>query len=67
MRTGVRFREEYTNQDAEVRVMERFMGWRPGEDHEDNRGMYFYITKLGTDSDHGGPFVYRSADTDMLG
>jgi CubicO group peptidase (beta-lactamase class C family) len=67
MRTGVRFREEYTNQDAEVRVMERFMGWRPGEDHDDNRGMYFYLTKLGTESDHGGPFVYRSADTDMLG
>jgi CubicO group peptidase (beta-lactamase class C family) len=67
MRTGVRFREEYTNQDAEVRVMERFMGWRPGEDHDDSRGMYFYLAKLGTESDHGGPFVYRSADTDMLG
>jgi len=67
MRTGVRFREEYTNLDAEVRVMERFMGWRPGEDHDDTRGMYFYLTQLGTDTDHGGPFVYRSADTDMLG
>ena len=67
MRTGVAFREEYTNQDAEVRVMERYMGWRPGEDHDDARGMYFYLTKLGTDTDHGGPFVYRSADTDMLG
>ena len=31
------------------------------------RGMYFYLTKLGTDTDHGGPFAYRSADTDMLG
>ena len=67
MRTGVRFREEYTNQDAEVRVMERYMGWRPGEDHDNPRGMYFYLTQLGTDTGHGGPFVYRSADTDMLG
>ena len=67
MRTGVAFREEYTNSDAEVRVMERYMGWRPGEDDNEARGMYFYLTKLGTDSDHGGPFVYRSADTDMLG
>jgi CubicO group peptidase (beta-lactamase class C family) len=67
MRTGVAFREEYTNQDAEVRVMERFMGWRPSEEHDSARGMYFYLTKLGTDTDHGGPFVYRSADTDMLG
>ena len=67
MRTGVAFREEYTDIDAEVRVMERYMGWRPGEDHDEARGMYFYLTKLGTDTDHGGPFVYRSADTDMLG
>jgi CubicO group peptidase (beta-lactamase class C family) len=67
MRTGVAFREEYTNQDAEVRVMERYMGWRPGEEHDGARGMYFYLTRLGTDTDHGGPFAYRSADTDMLG
>ncbi len=67
MRTGVAFSEEYTNRDAEVRVMERYMGWRPGEEHDDARGMYFYLTKLGADTDHGGPFAYRSADTDMLG
>ena len=67
MRTGVAFREEYTNQDAEVRVIERYMGLRPGDEHDGARGMYYYLTKLGTDTDHGGPFVYRSADTDMLG
>jgi CubicO group peptidase (beta-lactamase class C family) len=67
MRTGVAFREEYTDQDAEVRVMEQYMGWRPGEEHDGARGMYFYLTRLGTDTGHGGPFVYRSADTDMLG
>jgi CubicO group peptidase (beta-lactamase class C family) len=67
MRTGVAFREEYTNQDAEVRVIERYMGLRPGNENDAERGMYFYLTKLGTDTDHGGPFVYRSADTNMLG
>ena len=67
MRTGVKFREEYTNQDAEVREMERYMGWRPGGDPDSSHGMYFYLTKLGPDTDHGGSFVYRSADTDMLG
>jgi CubicO group peptidase (beta-lactamase class C family) len=67
MRTGVAFREEYTDIDAEVRVIERYMGLRPGEEHDDVRGMYFYLTKLGTDTDHGGPFAYRSADTNMLG
>jgi CubicO group peptidase (beta-lactamase class C family) len=67
MRTGVAFREEYTNHDAEVRVMERHVGWRPSEEHDEAGGMYFYLTKLGTDTDHGGAFAYRSADTDMLG
>jgi CubicO group peptidase (beta-lactamase class C family) len=67
MRTGVAFREDYTNSDAEVRVMERYMGWRPSEERDEARGMYFYLTKLGTDTNHGGPFIYRSADTDMLG
>jgi CubicO group peptidase (beta-lactamase class C family) len=67
MRTGVAFREEYTNGDAEVRVMERYMGWRPCDEHERARGMYFYLTQIGRDTGHGGSFVYRSADTDMLG
>ena len=29
MRTGVAFSETYLEPDAEVRVMERSMGWRP--------------------------------------
>src|SRR4029077_7701634 len=31
MRTGIAFRETYTEPDAEVRVMERSMGWRPAQ------------------------------------
>jgi hypothetical protein len=67
MRTGVAFSEEYTNPQAEVRVMERYMGWRPGAGADEIRGMYGYMTTLAGASPHGGPFVYRSADTDMLG
>ena len=67
MRTGVKFSEEYTNPHAEVRVMERYMGWRPGSGADEVRGMYGYMTTLATGAAHGGPFVYRSADTDMLG
>jgi len=66
MRTGVAFRETYTAPDAEVRVMERSMGWRPRLDG-DPVGMYQYLTTLSNDDIHGGPFTYRSADTDMLG
>jgi CubicO group peptidase (beta-lactamase class C family) len=66
MRTGVAFSEAYQNPEAEVRVIERHMGWRPdgGTDHV---GMYGYLASLGAEGPHGGRFVYRSADTDMLG
>jgi len=66
MRTGVRFREAYTVPDAEVRVMERSMGWRPSQ-VSDPVGAYAYLTTIGTEGPHGDQFTYRSADTDMLG
>jgi CubicO group peptidase (beta-lactamase class C family) len=66
MRTGVAFRETYTALDAEVRVMERSMGWRPARPG-DPAGAYPYLLTLGRAGPHGGEFTYRSADTDMLG
>ncbi len=66
MRTGVAFRETYTELDAEVRVMERSMGWRPAQPG-DPEGAYPYLTTLGQAGPHGREFTYRSADTDMLG
>ncbi|NMO04222.1 serine hydrolase [Gordonia sp. TBRC 11910] len=66
MRTGVAFSEEYTNPDAEVRVVERSAGWAPLLD-DDPDGLYSYITTLGSSGPHDGDFVYRSIDTDMLG
>ena len=66
MRTGVAFRETYTAPDAEVRVMERSMGWRPALPG-DPAGAYPYLATLGSAGPHGGAFSYRSADTDMLG
>ena len=66
MRTGVRFSEEYTDPEAEVRVMERHMGWSPPDD-PDERGAYAFLTSLGRERKHGESFAYRSADSDMLG
>jgi hypothetical protein len=66
MRTGVGFRETYTALDAEVRVMERSMGWRPARPG-DPPGAYPYLATLGSAGPHGGEFTYRSADSDMLG
>jgi CubicO group peptidase (beta-lactamase class C family) len=66
MRTGVAFRETYTSPDAEVRVMERSVGWRPALPG-DPAGAYPYLATLGSEGPHGGEFTYRSADSDMLG
>ncbi|WP_457110330.1 serine hydrolase domain-containing protein [Marmoricola sp. URHA0025 HA25] len=67
MRTGVAYSEEYTDPNAEVRLMERAMGWRPAVPGEEAGGMYAYLASVGRDGEHGGSFVYRSADTDLLG
>ncbi|MCO5316663.1 MAG: beta-lactamase family protein [Solirubrobacterales bacterium] len=67
MRSGVRFSEEYQNLEAEVRQIERHMGWRPRSEGQPNLGLYGYLATLETETEHGGKFVYRSADTDMLG
>ena len=67
MRTGVPFRETYVEPDAEVRVMERSMGWRPLLEG-DPLGMYDVPRPPSAPAGpHGGDFTYRSADTDMLG
>ena len=66
MRTGVAFSETYTELDAEVRVMERSMGWRPAQPG-DPAGTYPYLASLGSAGPHGGTFTYRSSDSDMLG
>lgn len=66
MRTGVAFSEEYENPQAGVRVIERHMGWRRA-DESGRVGMYAYLASLPAEGPHGGPFVYRSADTDVLG
>ncbi len=66
MRTGVRFSEAYLDPSSEVRVMERSMGWAP-RNHGDPLGMYPYILTTTQQDEHGGTFVYRSIDSDVLG
>ena len=60
MRSGVRFREDYTNPEAEVRQLDRWMSRErgalpvPGDAARRRR-------------QHGSRFLYRSAETDVLG
>ena len=59
MRSGARFLEDYTDPSADVRQMDE---WILGE-----RGLYAYLRTLGAERPHGGHFLYRSSETDVLG
>ncbi|HEX9515043.1 MAG TPA: serine hydrolase [Streptosporangiaceae bacterium] len=67
MRSGVRFVENYASPQAEVRVLDQWLGWRPDEDGGEPRGLYPYLATLQAEVPHGGRFLYRSAETDVLG
>jgi len=67
MRSGVAFREEYTNPEAEVRQLDRWIGWRPQADGDQPLGLYRFLATLRADRPHGGRFLYRSAEADVLG
>jgi hypothetical protein len=67
MRSGVQFNEDYQDLNAEVRVMEQAMGWRPASRLDVPGSMYAYLTGLQRAGEHGGDFEYRSCDTDVLG
>lgn len=58
MRSGVRFREDYTDPRSDVRRLESWIG---------DRGIYAFLATLGAETGHGGRFLYRSAETDVLG
>lgn len=54
MRSGVRFSEDYEDPSSELRRM-------------DAEGIYAHLRTLVADRPHGGPFEYRSSETDALG
>jgi CubicO group peptidase (beta-lactamase class C family) len=67
MRSGVRFREEYANPNAEVRRLDQWIvGW-PRRSGERARGLYPFLETLRAEAPHGSRFLYRSAETDVLG
>jgi len=66
MRSGVAFREDYLDPEAQVTLMDDWIGWRP-QDGGEPQGLYRFLTTLEQDRPHGGPFLYRSSETDVLG
>ncbi len=67
MRSGVRFREEYTNPNAEVRRLDRWLAGDTRRSSASPRGLYPFLTTLRAEAPHGTRFLYRSGETDALG
>ncbi|WP_233615765.1 serine hydrolase domain-containing protein [Leucobacter chromiisoli] len=67
MRTGVQFSEEYLNEDAEVRLLEEAIGWAPRKHPDVPDTLLGFLATLGQLAPHGGPFDYKSCETDVLG
>jgi CubicO group peptidase (beta-lactamase class C family) len=67
MRSGVRFLEEYSNPQADIRRLDEWIGWEPGGDGGEPRGLYPFLATLQAEAPHGDRFLYRSAESDVLG
>jgi CubicO group peptidase (beta-lactamase class C family) len=67
MRSGVRFLEEYANPQSDIRRLDEWIGWTPGGDHDESRGLYRFLATLQAEAPHGERFLYRSAESDVLG
>ena len=67
MRSGIVFSEDYLDLNAEVRVLEQAMGWAPRRSADVPRTLREFLLTLRQGREHGGPFEYRSCETDILG
>jgi CubicO group peptidase (beta-lactamase class C family) len=67
MRSGIAFSEEYLDSDAEVRVLEQAIGWAPRRSPDVPPTLRGFLLTLRQIREHGGPYEYRSCETDVLG
>ncbi|MCE5290859.1 MAG: beta-lactamase family protein, partial [Nocardiaceae bacterium] len=67
MRSCIKFSETYLDPLAEVRLIEQAIGWAPRTVPDLPNTMYDFLATLQQKSPHGGPFEYRSCETDVLG
>jgi len=67
MRSGIAFSEDYLDSSAEVRLLEEAIGWAPHRHPGVPGSMYEFLLTLRQKGPHGGPFEYRSCETDVLG
>ncbi|MEB3980990.1 serine hydrolase [Mycobacterium sp. 663a-19] len=67
MRSGIAFSEDYDDPAAEIHVLEQAMGWQPKSSPDAASTLQDFLLTLRRKSAHGGPFEYRSCETDVLG
>jgi CubicO group peptidase (beta-lactamase class C family) len=69
MRSGVRFGEEYANPRSDIRRLDEWVGreWAGQSGPGEPRGLYRFLATLRAEAPHGERFLYRSAESDVLG
>jgi CubicO group peptidase (beta-lactamase class C family) len=67
MRSGIAFSDDYLHPTAEIHVLDQAMGWAPPSSPEAPATLRDFLLTLRQKSAHGGPFQYRSCETDVLG
>ena len=67
MRSGIGFSDNYLHPTAEIHVLDESMGWAPRSRPEGPATLRDFLLTLRQKSAHGGPFQYRSCETDVLG
>ena len=67
MRSGIEFSEDYLDPDSGVRQLTQAAGWAPRRSPHVPPALRGYLLTLRQARDHGGPYQYRSCETDVLG
>ncbi|OBB96451.1 serine hydrolase domain-containing protein [Mycobacterium sp. 852002-40037_SCH5390672] len=67
MRSGIAFSENYDDPAAEIHLLDQAMGWSPKKSPDAPATLKEFLLTLRQKAAHGGPFEYRSCETDVLG
>lgn len=68
MTTGVRYREDYVDPDAEVRFYGVAAGWsRPPAGYDGPATIFDFLKTLKKQGEHGEAFAYKTCNTEVLG
>jgi CubicO group peptidase (beta-lactamase class C family) len=67
MRSGIAFSDNYLHPTAEIHLLDEAMGWAPRSSPGAAATLCDFLLTLQRKSAHGGPFEYRSCETDVLG